>query len=264
MKDSTTKSRIVFAAVKPAARKILCLLLWLGIWWVAALLIQEEILLPAPDAVLRTLVSLVGESFFWKAVGSSLLHVGMGFLLALAVGTVLGVLTHVSHFAYDFFYPALSVVKATPVASFIILALFWLPTQRLPVLISFLMVLPVVWTNVHMGLEQVDGPLREMGRAYHFTASQRLRYLYFPTVIPFLQAACLAGLGMAWKAGVASEVIGRVGTSIGTYLVEAKLYLNMPDLFAWTVVTVCISVSLEKILAYVLKRFARRWGYGRS
>ncbi len=261
MKGSTITSRKKHASVKNVVRKIVCLLLWLMIWWLTALLIREELLLPAPGTVLKTLFQLAAGTAFWRAVGGSLLHVAAGFLLALLLGCILAWLTHASKFAYDFFYPMLSTVKATPVASFIILALFWLPTSQIPVLTSFLMVLPAVWTNLYTGLAHLDADLLEMGKAYRYTRTMTLRYLYFPSVLPYLQAACLAGLGMAWKAGVAAEVIGRVRDSIGLYLIEAKLYLNMPDMFAWTIVTIFISVALEKAVAFLMGRLNRRWGY---
>ena len=75
-----------------------------------------------------------------------------------------------------------------------------------------------------------------------------------PLAINALLALTLA-LGMSWKAGVAAEVIGIPTGSIGEQLQQAKIYLNTPDLFAWTLVIVLVSLVFEKVFLILLK-----WG----
>ena len=70
-----------------------------------------------------------------------------------------------------------------------------------------------------------------------------------------LSADCLhLGLGLCWKAGTAAEVIGRAGRLYWRELYHAKIYLNTPDLFAWTLVIITISFLFEKCFL---------WGLGR-
>lgn len=77
--------------------------------------------------------------------------------------------------------------------------------------------------------------------------SVRIRYIYVSQVLLFFRTGCSIGLGLCWKAGVAAEVIGIPDGSIGEKLYNAKVYLNTPDLFAWTVVIVLISLLFEKL-----------------
>ncbi len=245
MKDSTTKNRIG----KKWIRGGVVAALWLLLWQVAASAVGQELLLVFPATVLRRLTQLVRQPVFWQAVFSSCGRIMSGVLLALAVGMLLAALMSRFSFLYAFFRPALQVMKATPVASFIILALVWLHSDILGAFAAFLMVLPMVWANLYEGIGAVDKDLLEMTRAYGFSWGKKLRYLY----LPYFAAACSTGIGIGWKAGVAAEVLGLPKNSIGKALYNAKIYLEMPDLFGWTVVIILLSLLFEKLAAALLR-----------
>lgn len=241
-------------------RTVLVLTVYFLIWALLAGMVDEEILIPKPASVFKSLLALSRTVLFWRSILLSIGRILIGFFLALVVGTIFAILTVKSKLVMDLFYPLISSVKATPVASFIILALFWLTTGRVPIFICFLMVLPTVWTNIREGILNVDEDLIEMSRIYNFTPYARFRYIYVPTIIPFFRAAFASGLGMAWKAGVAAEVIGRPDLSIGKELYNAKIYLDMPKMFAWTFVVILISIILEKLLIFLMNHIGRRYG----
>jgi len=83
--------------------------------------------------------------------------------------------------------------------------------------------------------------------------------VYLPQVLPYFRSACGSALGLCWKSGIAAEVIGMPDGSIGEQLQQAKIYLNTPDLFAWTLVILLLSLTLEKLLSALLNRINRRW-----
>jgi NitT/TauT family transport system permease protein len=150
----------------------------------------------------------------------------------------------------------MSVVKATPVASFIMLALLWIDRDILPAFISVLMVLPVVVSNVYTGIKSTDKNLYEVTKVFRFGFYKKLRFLYFPTVRPYFLSACRSSLGLAWKAGIAAEVLAVPVLSIGKMIYESKLYLETTDLFAWTAVVVVLSVIIDAVFERVVNRSA--------
>jgi len=155
-------------------------------------------------------------------------------------------------------WPYVSVIKSTPVASFIILCLIWLDAANLGIFISFLMVLPIVYTNVLRGLQATDPKMIEMADVFALGWLKRVRYIYLPQLESYITAACSVALGVAWKAGIAAEVIGIPEGSIGERLYEAKVYLATGDLFAWTLVIIFVSLLFEKLFLYALGRLYRR------
>ena len=185
---------------------------WITIWQFASMYLGQAILLASPVSVVRKLFELSFTGNFWQSVGFSFVRIVTGFLLAMFLGIFLAVLAYWSKTVEILIAPVIAVVKSTPVASFIILCLIWIPSRNLSVFISFLMVLP------------------------------------------YFLSACRLSLGMCWKAGVAAEVIGVPSGSIGEKLYNAKIYLNTPDLFAWTIVIIVISFVFEKCFLGIVSR----------
>ena len=163
--------------------------------------------------------------------------------------------------------PGVAAAKTVPAASFIILALVWLDARTLPLFISGLMVFPPVYLNVLEGLRQRDPRLQEMARLFRVPFLRRLLGLDLPQVLPYFRASASLALGLCWKAGAAAEVIGLPPGTIGERLYMAKVYLQTPDLFAWTIVIVALSVLFERLflaLTDALAGLLRRAPGGRA
>ena len=231
---------------------------WVGLWWLVAALVQQEILIPTPLVVFKTILRLLPDPVFWQSVAFSLIRICIGFLAALTLGTVLAVLTHRSPLIRTLFSPLLHIIRAAPVASFIILALVWIDYDIIPAFIAFLMVLPIVWINIEEGIRQTDRQLLEMATLYRVPKRRIFSRLYLPAVKPFFLTACLNGLSFAWKSGVAAEVICRPEFAIGSRLQAAKLLLETPEVFAWTAVVILLSLLLEKMLVRLTSNTKRR------
>ena len=228
-----------------AVRVLLVALFWFGVWAFAAWRVGLSLLLPSPLLVAKTLGGMLGTANFYRTVGRSLLNVTVGIALAVTVGVLLAWICYHVKFLRDLIFPLMTVIKATPVASFIVLALIWVGAVRVPALITVLIVLPVVWTNVDEGLSKIDPQLIEVATVYRMSYGKRLRLLVFPSVRPYFLAACRTSLGLAWKAGIAAEIIARPRMSIGTAINDARQYLLTEEMFAWTFVVILLSLLIE-------------------
>lgn len=223
----------------------LALLFWVGLWWLIAAIFRKPLLLPTPAAVAKTLGQLMLTEKFWLTVLLSLFRISVGILLALVAGTLLALLTVKSPLCHHLFSPLLTLFKATPVASVIFLVLLWVGRERVPLFIAFVMALPIVWSNVREGLLQTDKRLLEMAQVFRLTEKQKLRYIRIPSLYPYFLAACRSAIALAWKAGIAAEVLCAPRLSIGTQIFEGKQYLLTNELFAWTLVVILISAGIE-------------------
>ena len=235
-------------------RVLLPVLFWLGVWQLAAAAVGQELLLPGPAAVGRRLLELAAGAVFWQTALASLLRIFGGLLLGVALGALLAGLTAWVPLLDWVLTPAVKVVRATPVASFILLVYLWVERGRVPGLISALMVLPVVWGNVTRGIAETDPRLLELARAYGFGRGRTLRRIYIPSVLPYFASGCRTALGLAWKAGVAAEVLCQPQNAIGTQIYNTKYYLETPSLFAWTLVVIALSFLLEWAVGELLRR----------
>ena len=231
------------------------------VWQAASMAVGSALLLPSPAAVLVRLAALLPDGGFWRAVWFSFCRIAGGFGAALVLGTALAFAAGRWPVVDVLLRPYVLAIKSVPVASFIILALIWMRTSALPLFISFLMVFPILYTNVLAGIRSADRELLEMARVFRVPWLRQARCILLPAAEPFLLAGSAAALGMSWKAGVAAEVIGVVGGSIGEKLYEAKIYLQTGDLLAWTVVIVALSALFERAVLALLRRCCR-WAKG--
>jgi len=227
---------------------------WLGLWTVVAVWMEDELLLPTPWLVAATLWRLLGTADFWLAVAQSVCRVLLGFAAAVVIGTLLAVLTTRFSLLHALFSPVLHIVQAAPVASFIIMAYVWIQVGLLPAFIAFLMVVPLVWSNVRQGILTTDRRLLEMAQVFRLGRWRILHSIRYPSVKPYLEAALTTGFGFAWKSGIAAEVICQPRPSIGQNMYAAKAYLETAEVIAWTVVVVVLSVVLERLLLCLFGR----------
>jgi len=237
--------------------KLGVILLYFVIYELISKSIGESLLLPSIGEVLKAFLLLAVEKTFWINVFCSLIRIFSGFILAVLAGCVLAALSYFTKFGYVLLSPLITVIRSTPVASFIILTLLWIKSGYVPVFISFLMVVPVVWGNIYEGLKTTDLKLLQMADVFGFGAWKKLRYIYSVHCAPFFTTACVTGLGFAWKSGIAAEVISMPKFSIGRRLYESKVYLETPQLFAWTLTVIALSIVAEKGIKRIFKMKAK-------
>ncbi len=243
--------------IKRFQRKLFPLLFWLGVWVIAYLATGQELLIASPVSVMKRF-AFVTEATFWRCVGMSLYRAAMAYGLGVVCACILAVLCHLWQWADDLVRPALAVVRATPVASFIILALVWLSSSNVPILTGMLMVVPVVFSNVKEGMDSADPQLLEMAKLFQWSRWKTFRRVIIPSVRSTFLAACEACVGLCFKASIAAEVIGTPKNAIGTQLYSAKIYLETDTLMAWTLVVILLSMGIEKLLRHVIRGGEKR------
>ena len=160
---------------------VLSVILWVTVWHVAAMQIAKPLLLPSPLAVAQRIVHLAETTSFWRYSLLSLIRVLGGILLGVILGALVAILTAVSPLLKTLLSPLITTVKTTPVASFIILAMLWIKEGTLPVFISFLIVFPVIWSNLHTALSSIPTPYHELGRVFRLPLGRRIRRIYIPS-----------------------------------------------------------------------------------
>lgn len=244
MKKRTGKSlRMAFICV-----------IWLIIWQAASMSIQNDIIFVGPIQVLEALMEAVLQEDFWITVLSSFGKISLGFLSAFLSAVLVGGAASRFSFLREFLSPFMALLKSVPVASFVILALIWMGSERLSIFIAFMVVFPMIYESTLTGVEQTDPALLEMARVFKVPAWKKILYIYRPGVKPYLIGSCRTALAMSWKSGVAAEVIGIPDASIGEKLYMAKIYLNTAELFAWTLVIILVSAVFERLFLWLLRR----------
>ena len=239
--------------VKAAAAAGAVAAFWLAAWMLVAALVAQPLILPGPGAVVMALLHLVCDGGTWAILAGSGARILGGLALAAVCGGVLAGVSARSRAFARLVAPALSFVKATPVACVVVLLLIWLGSARVSIAAVFLMALPGVYFSLAEGLSQVNKPLEQMFRLHGVRGWRLFCAHTWCEVLPFVLSCAKAVIGMSWKAGVAAELIGMATGTVGERIYQAKLLIETADLLAWTVLVVAASWACERALVWLLR-----------
>jgi len=242
MKDFTIKKYI---------KRILIVLFWLAVWEIVSLLVNNAIVIAGPFETINKTCKLFCDKDFYPAVYYSFCRISGGFFLGLILGILFAVLAYKMKLFEEIFMPFIAVIKSVPVASFVVLMLIWMGSDKLPLIISFMVVFPNIYLNMLKGLESVDKELLEMAEVFKMPYFNRIFYIYMPGIRPFLYSSMQICLGMCFKSGVAAEVIAVPTKAIGERLYMSKIYLDTAGVLAYTIVIIIISFLFEKMVMYI-------------
>ncbi len=240
--------------IKKTLKSTAILAVWVLIWQVIAIIINDNFLIPTPLETLKALFVLCQTEQFYLAVFKSISRIIIGFILGVTVGFLGGIAANKFSLFNDITKPAMQVIRAVPVASFIILAFYSFESNEMPIFIAFLMVLPMIWSTTQTALAGIDDKFLELSKVYKLSFWAVFFKIKLPFIIPTLLTSCLTALGFAWKSGIAAEVICRPQLALGTLLNDNKNYYDMPAVFAITVVVALLSIILEIVLKHVVRR----------
>lgn len=242
-------------------KAVACAAFWILIWYFAAVSVDLEVILPSPLTVGKKLLSLMREAEFYVIALTSLWRILSGIIAGVLIGSVCAVLTSSFSLIDALLAPAISTIKSVPVASFIILLMLWVDKNSLPSFITFLIVFPLAWANISTGIKTAPKNLLEIAKIYKFSLAKKIMHIYLPSLIPFIISTAKSALGLAWKAGIAAEVLAVPAVAIGSKIYISKNFFETADLFAWTIVTLILSVIVEGLIGGLLSSFAKKYEY---
>lgn len=227
-------------------------LFWILLWHIAANIANRKLLfkIPLPLETAKEFINCSVKIEFWESVGNSLIHIISGFLAAVVLGLICGMLSGNSQIFKTISSPISRLIRSVPVAAFIVLAWLWIPSTLIPSFIAFLMVFPIVWLQIETSLLSIDNKLIEMATVFGMNKTGIIKNIKIPFVLPSFRNACISGLGFAWKSGVAAEVICNPTGSIGSMLSNAKSNLEYARVFAIVLTIVILSLILENIIKF--------------
>ena len=248
---------IMKSKLKQITANILVLLFWLLVWELASRIVNLTFILPGVFETFGRLFELVITVDFWVTVSKTMGRILLGFILGTLLGVLLAAICHKVSVINRVISFAMTVVKSTPVASFIMVLWIIVGSASLPTVIALLMVMPIIWQNLLDGYNAVSNELSEVCDVFGFSRKKRINVLVIPTLLSYFVPAALTSIGLAWKSGVAAEIIAYTKNSIGKNIHDAKAYFEGADMLAWTVTTVIISLAFEKLIKMLIRRFSR-------
>ena len=239
---------------------VLSVVLFIVIWEVSSRLYDSAIIFPGPVPVIRKIIDFFGNERFYPILVSTFLRVLSGMIISVPAGLAFGLIAGIDRRAAAFFSPLFSFISATPVMSIILIAFLFFGAERTPAFTAFLMIFPVMAANASEGIRRMDPHLKELFTVYNMSSKERLRFLYIPSIMPFVLGGIKSSLSLCWKVIVAAEVLVQPFLGIGTGMQQARARLETPELFAWTLVTVILAALFQGLLELALWLLSKKRG----
>lgn len=229
-------------------------------WQIAALATASPFILPSPAAVFADSFSLAGDPAFARMLGATCWRGILAFLVSLAVSSILGLGSGIHPSFSAVIRPWMTLIKATPVVSFILIALLWFGSSLVPVFVSVLMTVPVMTEAIAQGVRSSEEKLLDMARVYHFRRRDILLHIQLPSALPYFLGGAGASLGLTWKVVVAGEILGSPRFGLGAAMQTAKVHLETARVFSLTLTAILLSVLTELLFGLLLSLALRRGG----
>lgn len=209
---------------------------------------QPQLIPSFPDLV-RALLRLVYTPGFLVSIGTTCLRACVGLLLSLAAASITAFLLNRSEGIRLLFMPWLSLLRSVPVISFILLALIFLNPEMIPLLIAFLTMYPLLTENLLKGLMNRRDSWKMLARQFHLNAWNRLFQINYPQLKPYLFSGLASAVGFGWRAIIMGEVLSQCVDGIGKRMKEAQVFIDVPELIAWTLVAIVLSWLTDKLIS---------------
>ena len=229
-------------------RRIIICLAWLVIWQTCAVLAGSELLLPSPLATLRALFRLMGEKSFYTDAGCTLARCVIAMLLSFGAGMTAAFAAYRHEAIRDFLRLPVSFFKSVPVMAIIIYVILLASSNRVAIIVCFMMCFPIVYTNALCGLDSVTAEYLELAEICRLTEKQKRQLVYLPAIRQDISAALRLVCGISWKAVIAAEVLSIPDFSLGYEMMNAKYYLETDKLFAYIIAIVALSLLFERLV----------------
>ena len=232
---------------------IFTLIVFLVLWELSARITNDSFLMPSVKETSLALHQIIISDGFFTFILIAFFRVIAGLFMGIFIGIFIAALCYKFDVVKTVVSPVMSIMKATPIACIIVLLWIRFNYTEIAVLVVLLMVAPIVWQNVYDGLNSIDLSMLEVTRVFELSGWQKIKFLFVPSVLPYLLPAVITSVGMAWKAEIAAEIM--TYSNIGELIRNFKtVSFDTASIFAWTIIIVAFSIFFEKGTKYLLGR----------
>lgn len=240
--------------MKKIEKILVPLIFWFAIFWGLSLIVNNSILFPSPLAVLVKMSEKLISYSFWLLFFKTGLKIVFALILSQSLGVIFAYLSYRSSFMRGISDSFMAFVKTSPVAVLTIILLVWLPASLISIFLVILVVLPQTYLSLLSSLDNIDRDVREMLDIFRVGSKNRLKYVYGRLMFQTLLSSFSFVWGFAWKSGISGEIISQARQSFGNLFYQAKIYLEIDEIFAYSILLVLLTFLLEKLILYLIRR----------
>ena len=230
----------------------------IGVWLVLYLAVGNELLVPSFLESWREMGALFTKAAFWTGLFGSLLRAFCAFGVSFVFAVVLAGFAHRYKWLAGCVLPVVSALRSLPVLAILLILLAFLRAGTAPIAVAFLSVFPMLYTGILNALSGVQKQYLESARVQGAGVFRRAAAIYAPLCAPAILREAGAACSFSLKLVVSAEVLANTAKSLGGMMQEAKIYAEIPQLFALVAVSFAVGLALETGAELLAKRAENR------
>ncbi|MBQ4252202.1 MAG: ABC transporter permease subunit [Erysipelotrichaceae bacterium] len=236
-------------------RKLLSLITIIVLWQAIAMILNKPVIVPFPLDVFKVMIRNIGDSSFYSALFATILRMLRGliaaFVLALAAALTAGIYSSVE----DYLSPFINIIKTVPNVSYIVIILILFGSERSVTIITFFILFPSMYSSFLLAMHSVDRELLDVARLEPITFCQKIRYVYWPEIVPAILTSLKTSFGLGFKVSIMAEILGAVRTGVGREMSVARTYVEMDQILAWTLWIIIVSLLADQLFDFLLRKY---------
>ena len=225
------------------------------IWIIGNALIDNSYIVPSVSDTFKALITLFKDLHTYKVLGYTLLRLSIAVVSCFILGMLLAFLSYKFKGFKSFIKPIITLFKTLPIAVVIILLLVMLSKELAPYYIVGVVVLPVVYEALLIGLENINSDILDEVKTVAGMNTSVLFSVHLPLIFPAILTAIIQSVGLGLKVLVMAEYLSQPRYSIGNEFVYYKdISLEMSYLYAWSIILILFVLIVEFLITFISKR----------
>ncbi len=235
-------------------------LMWL-VWIISYYSVKNDYIIPSFSATVKSFFLCFAESGFWIAFCMTMLRTFAAFAVSFSSAALLAALSVSVNGVSAFLKPIMVFLRTVPTLAVILVLLVWTNPEAAPVAVTFLVLFPMIYSQLTAAADGVDKKLLQMVKVYGIKRSDVIRKIYLPQISVSVFSQTGANISLGLKIMISAEVLSLTYRSLGGLMQSARGYLEMPRLAALTLVAVFAGLFIDAAFSQ-LKRINAKWLYG--
>ena len=225
------------------------------VWIIGEAIVNNSYIIPSVGDTFKALIDLFSKAHTYKVLGHTLLRLLISIVACFVLGVVLALLAYKFRNFKWFVKPSVSLFKTLPIAVVILLLWVLLKKDLAPYYIVGVVVLPVVYEAVLIGLENISSDILDEVKLSCGVTPKVIFKVLLPLVFPAILTALVQSIGLGLKVLVMAEYIMNTEYSIGNEFIYYKdLAMDMEYLYAWSIILIIFVLSSEILISFFSKK----------
>lgn len=206
----------------------------------------DVLVFPGVGEIMKAFVRLLTEQQTWRMIGTTMGHVVVSMLVATAAGVALGVAQGLCRFLRMLLSPLMALLRAIPMIVLIVVVMVLTSYDRVPVIASTLILVPMISEAACEGCQRID---RELIDVYRMNSALNLRVLfwvYLPLMAGYLRQGWINAVGMAVKLAVSTEYLVQTRNSLGKAIHQSAYFFDYQDIYAYALIMILLVLLLSE------------------